>query len=274
MKRLTLMSKRLSYNHDNFPIIPADLGTLPGMTTITGQYPKPWMMPWIKKESKLEVKRLLDRIYKDNLDIPTICGSLDAIVNAAEVKRDTRADEGTQAHDLIQAILANKPVPFDVLKGKPKHVRKSVDDFYKWRDHVGFRMIDSEQVVYCRCHRVAGRLDTVGYVFGEVALVDWKTGKGVYVEGAIQGAGYAHCYGCSMPKLIGAKGIEITKLIILHLGQEQAAFQPYDYTKYQKELFAEFEHLKATWEFDKRQREWQTKVDGSSYGSRLSTIPA
>ena len=37
------------YSADTNPIIPADLGRLPSVTTITDCYPKPWMFAWAKK---------------------------------------------------------------------------------------------------------------------------------------------------------------------------------------------------------------------------------
>jgi hypothetical protein len=50
------------YSNDTHSVIPLELGRLPSVTTITGCYPKPWMMPWIMKESRKKAVGIVHQI--------------------------------------------------------------------------------------------------------------------------------------------------------------------------------------------------------------------
>ncbi len=65
-----------------------------------------------------------------------------------------------------------------------------VESYRLWRDATGFIPTEIEKVVFDHNMRVAGTLDRKGYLFGELSIIDLKSGE-VGRETALQTAGYA-----------------------------------------------------------------------------------
>jgi hypothetical protein len=59
-----------------------------------------------------------------------------------------------------------------------------------WKKSVHLKPIAIEQVVYSPKYGYAGTLDLLAEVNGELAVLDWKTGKAVYSEAHLQNAAY------------------------------------------------------------------------------------
>ncbi len=234
------------YSSHTHPIIPAELGRLPSVTTITGVYPKPWMMPWITKEVRLKCEELVAKIalnpgidiIQDLLDIPKV----------ATRKRDTAAALGNVIHDLIHLDLTGKPVPVP----SDDKVADVFIQYQNWKREVEFKLVDTEMVVWSTKYLYAGKLDTVGWVEGKLTLVDFKTSASIYREMACQIAAYAQAWTECTPRLYGADNRQIERLKIIRLGKENPEFEVADFSERWDEAFDTFLALKKVWAFDRK----------------------
>lgn len=100
---------------------------------------------------------------------------------AADVHRDNTAQRGTDLHAAIEhAILG---------PGEPGGIGLQADNFLSDR---GMGIVATEYVVWDHNRCIAGTVDAVARDDdGALYVVDWKTGKGVYPEMALQVAAYA-----------------------------------------------------------------------------------
>ncbi len=89
-----------------------------------------------------------------------------------------------------------------------------VQSYALWRDATGFIPLDIEKRVYDHNLRVAGTLDRKGYLFGELSIIDLKSGE-VGKETALQTAGYAILDGSVACKRYGLRLIpgKMAKLV-------------------------------------------------------------
>ena len=120
---------------------------------------------------------------------------LDALGEAAWLKQASghyrdewraKADKGTDVHALARAALRGEPV--DVPDALADLVRHAVDFMDTWK----VREIAAEAACYSPQWRYAGRFDLLAEMAdGHTWLLDWKTGKGPYVNQALQLVGYA-----------------------------------------------------------------------------------
>ena len=65
----------------------------------------------------------------------------------------------------------------------------------EWQESSQFVFIASERLVFSREHGYAGTTDLIGTLNGRLALLDIKTGRGVYPEYKLQLAAYAVAWG-------------------------------------------------------------------------------
>jgi hypothetical protein len=114
---------------------------------------------------------------------------------------EKRADEkvlkragniGTAVHKMVEWTLKKE---MGVAPGKQPileepEAQAAFAEWVKWRDGVDLAPGYLEMKVYSLRHGYAGTLDLFGYVDGHLAVVDWKTGKGIYPEALLQNAAY------------------------------------------------------------------------------------
>lgn len=83
---------------------------------------------------------------------------------------------GNNGHRLIKQILRGKGVSMGqwrLLDPKSKNVLMA---FKRWKDHTGFKPLHVELRVHSLRYAFGGTLDAIGWINGEIVLVDWKTG--------------------------------------------------------------------------------------------------
>lgn len=75
-------------------------------------------------------------------------------------------------------------------------LRPYLDGWRLFRSVTGFVPVAVEERLYCKVHgfEVAGTLDRAGYMAGQLAIVDVKSGAAVYPHTALQTAAYAEAY--------------------------------------------------------------------------------
>lgn len=105
-------------------------------------------------------------------------------------ERDRLAIRGQEIHALAERLTHGEEV--DV----PDELEAHVEQCIKFLDQYKVRPVVTETVVVNRSIGYAGTLDLVADLAGPRAggryLIDWKTGRSVYPETALQLAAYAH----------------------------------------------------------------------------------
>lgn len=97
-----------------------------------------------------------------------------------------KADKGTDVHALARSALSGEAV--DVPTALEGHVRAAVDFMDTW----AVREIAAEAACYSARWQYGGRFDLMAELAdGATWLLDWKTGKGPYVNQCLQLVGYA-----------------------------------------------------------------------------------
>lgn len=159
-----------------------------GVTTILGKaLPKPALPRWAAGEVAEYVASNPDEIDKLR---EMGGGKLKSVLKQVPWdKRDKAATRGTDIHAIAEELVWGREVEV------PNDLADAADDFSRFLDAWSVEPIFTEQSVANRAVWYAGRPDFVGRVGGcfggQVTLLDWKSGKGVYPEMALQLGAYA-----------------------------------------------------------------------------------
>lgn len=155
---------------------------VPGVTTILGKgIAKPFLIDWAARE--------VAGFAADHLDILNALDDRDArydlLKTAHNRHRDKSAVRGTDVHAIAEQLLHGAEV--DV----PEHLVGYVDGYLRFLDKWKPTPIITERPCASRSNWYAGTADAfLTLPSGERLLVDWKTGKNVYGEVALQLAAY------------------------------------------------------------------------------------
>jgi hypothetical protein len=154
-----------------------------GATTILGDgYPKPALINWA---ANITADCVQDR-WSDLLDMAP--SERDKLLRRARFDhRDAAAERGKRAHNLIQRLARGEEVDNpDDLSGYLDAYEQFVAD---WQP----KELLIEAPVFSLEYRYAGTLDAVAdLVDGRRWLLDWKTGKAIYPDVALQLAAYRY----------------------------------------------------------------------------------
>lgn len=227
----------------------------PGVTSVVGMLPKPFLAYWqAKMVAELAVDSLdfIEQMARRDRD-----GAVQYLKGAATRYTKTRAKVGSDAHDLFERLI------------RGQYVGRVHPDMEPYRRHfesflaaVQPELVRAEDVAWSDTHEYAGSFDGILRLkldengkpdpTGESALVmaDWKTSKATYPDVALQMSAYAHADFIvdpagnreAMPKFDGA--------VVLHITQDQAAFKPVRIDE--ADVFAQFLHLRQTFEWDRK----------------------
>jgi len=157
----------------------------PSVTTILGIKDKPALVGWAKRETAACAVRNLDTLAR------MVKGggpqaAVDWLKRIPDYARDTSADLGTQVHAAAEAIAHGEPVTLD------DDVRPFIEAYR--RDFLEVfepRFLAVEAMVCSPRHEYGGTADVFAEIDGEIWLIDYKTGSGVYPDTALQLAGLA-----------------------------------------------------------------------------------
>lgn len=182
-----------------------------GVTTALKGIPKDALKHWAAKEvaqyavdNIWDVKRMLDS-----------AGAYPTVAFLKEIpfqKRNDAAVRGTEVHAIAERFIRGEEV--DV----PEHLQPYVEGYARYIEDFDPVSVHEELVVASRTHLVAGTLDSIQDIprLGR-AQVDYKTGRGVYGEYALQVAAYRY-----MEVYLDAEGAEqpmipVERTFILHI---------------------------------------------------------
>lgn len=159
-----------------------------GVTTVLNRLAKPGLLYWAAKMASEHVESILKPgVGLDEVQIKQL--AKDAIWAHRNVK-DKAADMGTWVHQWIQ----------DFIKGdnpeKPHNpeLYKSTAEFIDWYKTLHHTNPKTEVKLCSPTLMLAGTADLITEVEGELTIIDWKTGKGIYPEAVLQMGAYSLMY--------------------------------------------------------------------------------
>lgn len=166
-------------------------------------------------------------------------------------ERDDAAAAGHVAHSMIQAkVLGREAETFTGIPGEIlDKALTGYRAFLRWWEGSSFEVIATEQAMVSPTHLFGGTLDAIARDSdGGLAVLDWKTSKGRYVEYLIQLAAYRMLAQESHDLCRG--GVDSCHL--LWIDKETASFGHFGYTKEIMDQAAEsFLHLRHAYEQEK-----------------------
>jgi PD-(D/E)XK nuclease superfamily len=161
----------------------------PSVTTILNVINKPQLIDWAVRITRDYVKQELFALQRaDSLQDLNVDGLLAKSSSEHNRVKRAAANRGTDIHHRIAASIDDE----DDFACDQDPV---VNAFRTWQDEAKFAPIATEKLVFSREHSYAGTADLIGMVNGKLAVLDIKTGRGVYPEYKLQLAAYAVAWG-------------------------------------------------------------------------------
>jgi PD-(D/E)XK nuclease superfamily len=161
----------------------------PSVTTILNVINKPQLIDWAVRITRDYVKQELFALQQaDSLQDLNVDSLLAKSSSEHNRVKSAAANRGTDIHRRIAASLDGE----DNFACDQDPV---VNAFRTWQDDAQFVPIASEKLVFSREHGYAGTTDLIGMLDGRLAVLDIKTGRGVYPEYKLQLAAYAVAWG-------------------------------------------------------------------------------
>ena len=160
-----------------------------GVTTIIGIKDK--SIPLTSWATETMRDYLIDNFLKEEKPITYD----DLILATTEYKKvkDRAADIGSEIHDWIEKYIRYilKEDGYDEPKiPNKKEIKIGISAFLDWVNENHVEFISTERVIYSREHQFMGKMDIEAKVNGLYALVDIKTGNGIYNSVKMQTAAY------------------------------------------------------------------------------------
>jgi hypothetical protein len=140
---------------------------------------------------------------------------------AHTTKKDDAGDIGKIVHSYAEKVLSGKSVK---LPEDPK-ARRGAKAFEDWAKQHKLEPIALERRVMSLEHHYAGMTDYWGKIDKNLAILDFKTSAGMYVEFWLQTAAYEHAI---LEELYGGRGdtVKIERWLI-HLDKKTGEATPY-----------------------------------------------
>lgn len=142
------------------------------------------------------------------------------------IAKEEAADLGTQVHDWVDRYTSAKPkeradmVKSENLKKLDERVVNGIMAFLRWIKTYKVEFLENEKLVYSLKHDYVGLLDAKAKINGKLALVDYKTSKGVYTTYRYQTAAY-------LKADEEESGVKYQERWILKFGKEDGEFEAY-----------------------------------------------
>lgn len=174
------MNITMTTDSDGWRVYMAGKTPLFSITTILGNtVAKPKLNSWYKKNTAKKIEEVMT----------------------------TTADIGTRAHAAFEAILKNE-VP-----EVASDIQPLVTSFRKWKDDNNVKALHLEKTVFSKKYGYAGTLDFLGYVRGELTIIDWKTSTSYSVTNGWQMGAQrlAALESLNISKDCGVMGIQISR---------------------------------------------------------------
>jgi hypothetical protein len=239
--------RTLTRGNSRYYVHPDTGAKIPGVTSVLGMLPKPFLQHWTGKVvAEYAIEHLGDMV---NVVLRgDKQGAIDYLKGAPRRTTAQAAEIGTLAHEAFEQLaLGNDPkVSPDVLPFAQLFARMLKD--------TGLRIERQEQTVYSEQHDYAGSFDGWGYIDDKPVFIDNKTTRsGIHAEVALQLAAYRYS-----DVILGADGAtEPTPLaeggIVIHVRPERIQIVEVDCDE---DVFRFFLHLREIFRWvDGKERE-------------------
>jgi hypothetical protein len=169
-----------------FYVHPETNAKVPGVTSITGNLPKPFLQYWGQK--------LVAEEAVDNLGSITqlmVAGKRDAAIDmlkrAPQRSTGDAARIGTDVHGLVEQLNRGES-----LGNVHPDLQPWITQYDKFLDDWQPEFLEVESTVWSDTYGYAGTLDGICRIDGDLLIWDLKTGKGVYPEVGLQLSAYSH----------------------------------------------------------------------------------
>ena len=239
-----------------FYVEPSTDHKAPGVTSIIGMGPKPFLQYWAartvaeaaveKAEAVLSIRGKYDQRTQTYDGDPD--AAIDMLKGAPLRYTKQRAAVGSDAHDLFERMIRGETV-----RRVGQDLAPYKRHFAEFLDEVQPELLLAEDVFWSDTYDYAGSGDAVLRVVDESGeklnvLVDWKTGRDTYPDVALQLSAYAHA-----DRVIGEDGESrpmprIDAGLVLHITPERWALKP---VRIDDEVFTVFLHLRAIFDWDR-----------------------
>lgn len=176
-------------------------------TIINGGVPKPALTNWA---AKTVAEFAFDQLGTWNLMERD--EAVDWLKRSPYRTSSKAAAQGSDIHAWAEAHVLGQPVPDPPLLQKPY-----CEGFLRWIEEFEPTFEMTEATVYSRRFRYAGTLDAIATIDGERWLLDYKTGKGVYGEVAMQLAAYRHAEFIGLADGTEVPMPEVDRVGVLHV---------------------------------------------------------
>ncbi len=187
-------------------------------TIVSGGLPKPVLVNWAKKfvatyavDNVGKLNALLEPDRNGNVDHE---GAIGWLKESPYRDRDKKGALGTLIHDAAEAYILGKPMPPWTEEMHPR-MEQFLQFLRDWEPNYLDGMVEAP--VYNRAERYAGTLDGICELGGRRVLIDYKTGKHVYPETALQLAAYRHAEFIGAPDGSEIPMPEVDATVVLHI---------------------------------------------------------
>lgn len=159
--------------------------TVPGVTSIIGMLPKPFLQYWAAKEvatAAVTQYHLIGQMLEHGPE-----GAIDYLKGTPGRTTKEAANRGTAAHSLFEAIELGEDVSYAT--GEIAEYGERFRAILQQLQPTGYA---TEVTVWSERYGYAGSADAIWEIGGEYVIVDHKTSKSIYPEVALQLSAYAH----------------------------------------------------------------------------------
>ncbi|GGU49136.1 hypothetical protein [Streptomyces violascens] len=228
---------------------------VPGVTSVVGMLPKPFLMFWAAKmTAELAVDSLPFVAQMAERDRQ---GAVDYLKGASRRYTKMRADVGSDAHDLFERMIRGQFVG-----SVHPDLAAYRDNFAAFLEAVNPRLERAEDVAWSDAHGYAGSFDAVLTVWLDndgkptpdrsgtphLLMADWKTSKATYPDVALQMSAYANADRIISPDGTSEPMPEFDGAAVLHITPELWEFKP---VRIDEEVFSFFLALRKVFTWDR-----------------------
>lgn len=228
-----------------FYINPADgRDKVPGVTSVVGMEPKPFLVFWAAKEAAEAAVTNWDLVSELIKRDPA--GATDYLKGAHRRKSKAASDLGTAAHTHFEKLARGEKI-------NDRHVHADVQPhvrhFREFLDAVQPEFLYFEETVWDDDLQIAGSFDAIAKIDGETVIIDWKTSKSIYESVALQLSAYRYASRIILADTNESIPMpEITAGAALHVRPETWAFHPIECGR---EVHEVFKALRAVFDWDR-----------------------
>ncbi|MEV7582222.1 hypothetical protein [Streptomyces erythrochromogenes] len=237
-----------------FYISPETAEKVPGVTSIVGMLPKPFLTFWAARMTAETAVENLDAVRAIAERDPA--GAIDFLRNSHTRYTSLRAKVGSDAHDLFERMIRLEEIGRVHPDLEPYRL-----GFAEFLLAVRPQLIRAEDVCWSDEHQYAGSFDAIVRVrLGEdgkpdhengewhTLLVDWKTSKSAYPDVALQLSAYAHADRIVSPDGTSEPMPKVDGAAVLHITPEGWVFKP---VRIDEEIFNVFLTLRHVFHWDR-----------------------